>query len=182
MLPRLQLTKVTVTLKVPVILITPFVWPMLICRRIRFGYPFRKIPLTRGKFAIVDPEDYYQLSRYKWHTEKTSSTFYASRGCSKRHRKSGFIRFMHRYIIKAPRNMCVDHINHNGLDNRKANLRLATSAQNSRNRKKNTTKTTSKYKGVFWSKKRKKWLAQIVLNKKQSYLGLFEDETEAAKA
>jgi hypothetical protein len=89
---------------------------------------------------------------------------------------------MHRCIIKVPPGMVIDHINHNGLDNRKANLRIATHAQNSRNTKKQRPKTASQYKGVPWNSTLKKWRAQITLNGKRISLGCFEDEIQAAKA
>jgi len=75
-----------------------------------------------------------------------------------------------------------DHINHNGLDNRKANLRLATRSQNAWNRQKAKIKSRSKYKGVSWYNRGKRWSVRIQVNRKQKFLGIFEDEIEAAKA
>lgn len=75
-----------------------------------------------------------------------------------------------------------DHINHNGLDNRKANLRPATRAQNSYNRKKYANNSYSKYKGVSFKKKGQKWSAQISINNKMKFLGYFHREKDAAKA
>ncbi len=90
---------------------------------------------------------------------------------------------MHSLIINPPENFVVDHINHNGLDNRKANLRLATRTQNNCNRRKhNRNKCHSRFKGVSWHKHRKRWSAQINIYRKRKSLGYFEDETEAAKA
>ena len=89
---------------------------------------------------------------------------------------------MHREVIEVPRSMDVDHINQNGLDNRKANLRPATHTQNNCNRKKFSKNTYSKYKGVCWKKKIKKWTAQIGFNNKMIFLGYFHDEVAAAKA
>ncbi len=88
--------------------------------------------------------------------------------------------FMHRKIINVPKDLQTDHINNNGLDNRKINLRLCTNSQNSQNRRHYTNKS-SKYKGVSWHKFKKKWRAQIGLNKKRIHLGYFEAEKEAAK-
>lgn len=84
--------------------------------------------------------------------------------------------------MKVGEGQLVDHINHNGLDNRKANLRLATAAQNARNRQKCKSKKTSKYKGVCWHKRDKKWTGRILVNSKSIALGYFEDEKEAARA
>lgn len=90
---------------------------------------------------------------------------------------------MHREILKVPDGMFVDHINHNGLDDRKANLRPATSAENNRNRRKSTKrKYHSRFKGVSWNKDQKKWSARILFNHNKKFIGYFEDETEAAKA
>ena len=90
---------------------------------------------------------------------------------------------MHREVIKVPKGLFVDHINHNGLDNRKSNLRLATCAENSRNRRKlNRTGCSSRFKGVCWHKGRKKWSPRICFNGKRKTIGYFDDEIEAAKA
>ena len=89
---------------------------------------------------------------------------------------------MHREVCKVADDMLVDHINHNGLDNRKANLRPATWAQNIRNRKKYFDKSRSRYKGLVWDRYSNKWRARICLNRTQIQLGSFDDEIEAAKA
>lgn len=78
--------------------------------------------------------------------------------------------------------MLVDHINRKGLDNRKANLRPATQAQNMRNRKKHTNNSRSKYKGLYWEERNKKWRVRIAINRTRLQLGQFNDEIEAAKA
>ena len=78
--------------------------------------------------------------------------------------------------------LIIDHKNGDGRDNRVANLRLATYAQNSQNRKKVSKKCGSKYKGVTFSKKLKKWRAQICFNGIKKHLGYYEDEVAAAKA
>ena len=90
--------------------------------------------------------------------------------------------FMHRQIIAAPKEVIVDHININTLDNRKANLRFATYTQNNWNSRRGMNEGSSKYKGVVWNKQQNKWRVTIVNNKKSFHLGFFEDEKEAAKA
>ena len=135
----------------------------------------RRIPLTRGKFAIVDAEDYYQLIQYKWQAMAANNTFYATGRAADKPTK------MHRFIMNAPPHLVVDHIDHNGLNNAKTNLRLCTHAQNTRNAMPNRG-TTSKYKGVCWRKKEKQWIASIQLNRKIYHLGCFENEIDAAKA
>jgi len=135
----------------------------------------RLIPLTRQKFAIVDAKDYYYLSQFQWYALHGKRTFYACR------RKNGKTIKMHRLITNAPSHLVVDHIDHNGLNNRRSNLRLCTAAQNTRNAAPSTG-ATSKYKGVHWYRDAKKWVAEIYLNRKKYHLGYFTDEIEAAKA
>jgi hypothetical protein len=145
-------------------------------RQIKYGYPFRRIKLTRGKYAIVDPEDYEKLVKYNWFAVKERHTFYVQRN------KNGKSEKMHRVIMNPPLDLLVDHENHNGLDNRKANLRIATHAENSRNKKKQSSKTSSRYKGVYLAKWANKWRAAIYHNGKCIQLGYFDSEEEAAKA
>lgn len=134
-----------------------------------------KIPLTQGKFAIVDADDYEKLSQYKWHVSGKGDMLYACRTEGRRKIK------MHRQILNAPPGMHCDHINHNGLDNRKANLRLCTPQQNSFNQRPRHN-GTSKYKGVFWSYKNRKWRAEIRLNGQKIHIGYFDYEQDAAIA
>ncbi len=135
----------------------------------------RRIPLTRGKFALVDAEDYYQLSKFKWCAAGGTNTFYAAASW----RGKGVT--MHRVIMAPPDHLVVDHIDHNGLNNCKSNLRLCTHAQNIRNTRP-TKGTSSRYKGVCWNKDAKKWRASIRLNRKSQHIGHFENEIDAAKA
>lgn len=89
---------------------------------------------------------------------------------------------MHSVILPPPPGKVTDHINHNGLDNRKANLRIATQAQNARNCRQNKTGKSSKYRGVWFNKKSGNWRATIVLNRKRRQIGYFKNEIDAAKA
>ncbi len=151
-------------------------------RRVRYGYAFRRIALTRGQYTIVDPEDYERLARYKWQAMKSRHTFYASR--YSRRDKDGKRKcyMMHREILKPEGNKLCDHINGNGLDNRKTNLRPATRAQNGWNRRKNRVKSRSRYKGLAWDSKDKRWEVRISVNGRRIYVGRFQDQTEAARA
>jgi hypothetical protein len=135
----------------------------------------RLIPLTQGKFAIVDADDYERLSKHKWCACKKRHTFYAYR------RTQGKKISMHRVIVNAPRGLVVDHKNRSGLNNRKSNLRPCTIAQNNRNSGPHHN-ATSKYKGVLWNKAARKWQARIRPNRRQIHLGFFTDEIEAAIA
>ena len=82
--------------------------------------PMKRIPSTRGKFALVDDEDYEWLMQWKWYAQRGGSTFYAARTvCNDGPRH---LIYMHRIIVNCPRNMQVDHVDHNGLDDRKINI------------------------------------------------------------
>jgi len=89
---------------------------------------------------------------------------------------------MHREIIDVPDGFVADHINHNGLDNRKANLRIATPADNARNARYPKINTSSKYRGVWYNPKKKKWRATIGINNKRKQVGYFNKEIDAARA
>ena len=132
-----------------------------------------KIPLTQERFAIVDAEDYEWLAGFKWHVTGAKKYPYAGWG------KKGIL--MHRLIIGCPLNKCVDHINKNTLDNRKANLRICTKGQNNMNAKPQVG--TSMYKGVFFDKSIGYWRAQIRSHGKHYYAkGVFKNELDAARA
>jgi hypothetical protein len=153
---------------------------LLLYRRLRYGYPFRRIPLTRGKYAIVDPDDYHSLAAHKWQLHQNRTVSYAVRTV-RRPGQPNKLMPMHRQVMNAPPGMLVDHINHDGLDNRKANLRLATPSQNSRNQRK-CKPTASRYKGLSWDRDGKKWRVRIRANGRYIPLGRFNDEIQAARA
>ena len=135
----------------------------------------RLIPVKGGPFALVDARDYDKLVKYKWFAKYTPTTCYAVARVNNKYI------FMHRLITGAPKGMAVDHIDHNGMNNTRKNLRLCTPRQNrynSRPRKGGT----SKYKGVFWNTQRRKFCARINHNRKSYHLGFFNDEKDAAKA
>jgi len=158
-------------------------------RRLRFGYAFRKIPLTQGQYAIVDPDDYVRLAKYKWRICRTKgkNVTYAERSIRLPNGKYSRI-LMHRQVLSSskgqvidvPEGYVIDHINGSGLDNRRANLRLATVAQNAWNSKKRNPR--SGYKGVCFTRDKGLWRAAIVCNRKRIHLGYFRDKRDAAKA
>jgi len=155
-------------------LLLPLLFLVLLYRRLRFGYPFRKIKLTKGKFAIVDPDEFHKLRKYKWSAVKQANTFYAVRYLRKKEIR------MHRQITNAPPHLVCDHIDHNGLCNTRKNLRLCTRAQNALNQK-HRKGCSSKYKGVYWHKRDKKFYARIYYKGRSYHLGLFDSEKDAAK-
>lgn len=137
----------------------------------------KSIPLTRGKFAIVDDEDFEELSKHKWYC---SIAGYAIRSIYVGRKQQTKI-WMHREIIHTPPDMQTDHINGNRLDNRRGNLRICTSCGNSKNRKLNKN-NISGFKGVAWDKKHKRWWVHIKTNGNQKHLGYFDDTVQAAHA
>lgn len=134
-----------------------------------------RIPLTKGEEALIDIDDFGLVSGKSWQclnykyavgtTDKTSG------------RKTVLI---HRVIAKAGKEYEVDHVNGNGLDNRKCNLRICTRAENVRNLKVQNRNKSSQYKGVSFYKGR--WQSKIQHNKRCIWLGYFASENEAAKA
>ena len=138
--------------------------------------------MAQPRYAKVDPADYKRLKGYEWIARKGRNSFYAQRYVARGKGKSDTLVYIHQEVIKVPKGMVTDHINHDGMDNRSTNLRAATQAQNLRNRKKFNKLFTSKYKGVCWHKMTRKWHASISFNNKIIYLGIFKNEIDAAKA
>jgi len=135
----------------------------------------RYIPLTQGKYAIVDAEDYERVSRYKWCLSRTRGQLYAQR------RTGGKTVRMHQFIMNPPKGMVVDHIDGNGLNNRRSNLRICTRPENTRNRRPNPNTSTG-YKGVWRDKRTGRYWAQIYFKGKSTRLGSFDTAVEAAHA
>jgi hypothetical protein len=138
----------------------------------------KTIQLTQGKVALVDDEDYNKVIQFKWFAQKGSNhNFYAlNRGVGS-HSTRKFTS-MHRLIMSAPKDMQVDHIDHNGLNNQKSNLRICTCQQNQTNK---TSFGKSKYRGVFFDEGRIR--CAIKINGRYKYLkGSFKTEEAAAKA
>lgn len=147
----------------------------------------RMIPLSQGKYALVDQSDYAALARHRWCATKSASwynktgksdnrkTFYAVRT------ENGRGIRMHRRIMGAKPGQVVDHINHNGLDNRRCNLRLCSQAKNALNRRGQRGRS-SRYKGVSYHRHSAKWQAGITYEGKYHFLGQFDSETAAARA
>jgi len=140
----------------------------------------KKIPLTQGKFVIVDDKNFEWLNQRKWQAEKRNTIWYATRVYRDNEGKCHHC-YMHRTIfLTSSKN--VGHKNLDGLDNREENLRPVTSVQRACYRRKTKNKTSSKYKGVVWHKHTQKWIAHIGFNLKSIYLGIFESEDAAARA
>jgi hypothetical protein len=140
----------------------------------------RTIPLTQGHVAVVDDEDHEWLSQWRWCTKK----IVLANGRTKlyAHRRIGASTItMHRLIMGVNSGEIVDHIDGDGLNNRRSNLRKATVAANCWNSN-SRRNTSSHYKGVSWHRHVGKWGAAIRLCGRSQHLGYFTDETEAALA
>jgi hypothetical protein len=132
----------------------------------------QRIALSKGFFALVDDEDFERLSGRAWHaTVKNDHTVYARSAGEK----------MHRLVLGIapddPREP--DHRDGDGLNNQKANLRIATKAQNQANR---GPFKGRRFKGVYWHKGGSKWAATITFENVRRHLGLFRTEEDAARA
>lgn len=143
----------------------------------------KEIQLTQGKVALVDDEDFERVNLFKWHALKKDNNYYASRHIPiGKTRKTTFIHQLVMNVdILSKEDIEIDHIDGNGLNNQKYNLRACTHSQNLMNSKKRIN-SSSKYKGVGWHKLRKKYRARIRLNGIQYHLGLFDSDIDAAKA
>lgn len=133
------------------------------------------IPVGPTHFAIVDAADFATAEAYKW---------YVLRGHTGKLYAYSQRTYLHRLIAGTPKGYETDHINGNGLDNRRANLRTASRSQNSANtwKPRRAGGCSSKYKGVSWRKGRGKWAAYIQVNGKTTNLGSFASEADAARA
>lgn len=139
----------------------------------------KEILLSKGFAAIIDDDDFERVSKFKWYTRSNGgSKFYAATGTPGDSNKKIYL---HRFILEAPSNLQVDHINGNTMDNRKENLRLCTIQENLRNKK-----ASGQYKGAIYAGKgrdlAKPWSARISHEGKNLYLGYYATAEEAAKA
>ena len=135
----------------------------------------KTIPVYPGHIAIVDTDDHERLSKFKWTLHQKGNCKYARRN---KHHPDGrqTTILMHREILSSP---MIDHIDGNGLNNQRTNLRPCTNSQNSANRKK-SKRNTSGFKGVC--KRSKRWDAYIRVGGIQIHLGCFDTPEQAAHA
>lgn len=129
----------------------------------------KEINISKGHSVLVDDQDLERVNQYHW-------SF--THGYAVRNDKGRRI-YLHRYIVNAPDNKTVDHINGNRLDNRRSNLRLCSFSENMRNCRKKR-KDPSIPRGVFAHRKR--FSSKIYVSKQQIYLGSFSTKEEAARA
>jgi hypothetical protein len=143
----------------------------------------KQIPLTQGQIALVDDDDYEWLCKWHWCARWSDCTqsYYALSN----DRINGKRRtiYMHREILDlSPGDgWQADHRNGNTLDNRRANLRVASHKENGRNRR-NQRNNTSGFKGVMWHKSTERWRAQIYVDKQRIHIGTYLSPLDAARA
>lgn len=135
----------------------------------------KEIILTKGKVALVDDEDYDAASDHYWWAIPGPHTWYAQ-GIINKKRTS-----LHRFIMKPTAELQVDHIDCNGLNCQKYNMRICTNEQNRRNQRKQSN-TSSQYKGVYWNKRDELWISHITYHGKPQHIGCHHKEDDAAKA
>lgn len=143
----------------------------------------REIPLTRGFVAVVDEDDYERFARYKWMAlviprPDREDLVYAVREAGPRTARTSIL--MHRSVLGAAADTVVDHVNGNGLDNRRVNLRLASKSLNAANANKPRRRraSTSKFKGVYFDSSRRRWSVRV----QRRFVGRYLSEEEAARA
>ena len=140
-----------------------------------------KIPVYKNLFAIVDDCDADLVSKYSWRTSVSHKTIYAKTNRSRRDYGNSRGIFMHRLILGANKGLVVDHINGDGLDNRRSNLRICTPAQNRMNLRMNC-RNKSGARGVSSYKRTGRWRAQIAVGGKKIHIGIFDSIVEASAA
>ena len=128
---------------------------------------------------MVDDEDYEMLNKHNWCVNINRNAVYARRAIPGDAKYRQLELKMHAVIMNAPKGMQVDHIDGDGLNNQKNNLRLVTNRQNCMNRHQ---KKTSKYPGVTWAKREQRWVAQAQINGKHIHIGSFPMEELAYEA
>ena len=140
----------------------------------------KHIQLTQGKTAIVDDDVYEWASKMKWHVHRKprGQTLYARCNVGKWPMQKKM--YLHRGIMNAPPNVQIDHIDGNGLNCTRANMRFATDTENRQNQRIQSN-NTSGFKGVTWHKTAKRWQARIGVNGKKVYLGYFDTREDAAR-
>lgn len=138
------------------------------------------IPLTKGYFALIDEGDFEAVSQFKWYAQRSERNVYPARRFRNSEGKSA-IQLLHQFLM--PGVSRIDHRDGNGCNDRRGNIRPATSQQNQRGFQRKKLGATSKFRGVSWHSRAKKWQAHITIGDGENvYLGLFTEEADAARA
>ena len=148
-------------------------------------FEVREIPITKGYVTFVDECDYKQLMQWKWTASINKHTVYARRNSRKEKPGKCTSIFMHRQILGALPSQYIDHINGNGLDNRRCNIRICNQSLNLANQRPQSRQMYSKFKGVSYCRRKgdiKKWYAYIKIKGERHFLGYYKKEEDAARA
>ena len=140
-------------------------------KKIQLG-GYKKGTKIKG-YALISDEDFEEISKYRWYLHPDLWNKYVN---MKKDKKTVYL---HRFLMNAKKGQFVDHINGDGLDNRRENLRLCTNAQNGMNRKMQKN-NVSGFRGVYSRNNGTRWEAQIYLKSKRIYLGNFDSAEKAA--
>lgn len=135
--------------------------------------------MTRGYVCLVSPDDVPFVSQWSWSTLCLPD---GKRRAIRRENRTGKTFYMHREIMRPRPDQVVDHINADGTDNRRSNLRNCTESQNLMNQRPQRRKMSSQFKGVSWCKEKRKWHAYVSAKGKRTFLGRFDSEERAARA
>jgi hypothetical protein len=143
-----------------------------VTRPVRIEGDVAYVPLSQGYEAVIDAADVPIIAGYTWTAIKGGRTVYASRAmrlpCGKRRPRR-----IHQQLLNSPPGFFIDHIDGDGLNNRRSNLRYASRVENGQNAKLRSD-NTSGFKGVSWDKKARKWRAHIQVNGRLRSLGTFD--------
>lgn len=145
----------------------------------------KELALNFGKVTLVDDEDYDFLALHRWTIKRsyvsTTGLIHTIYAWGRVTPGSRVRTFLHRFLLQPPPGVGLDHVNGDGLDNRRCNLRLCSHHQNAANMRKRPD-ATSRFKGVSLRRSTGLWIAQLVVHRKWRKLGSFKDELEAARA
>jgi hypothetical protein len=143
----------------------------------------REIPLSRGKVALVDDDDYERLIAFTWHISTDGYAYRHQRDTRVDGKRKRYSLSMHRYLmgLEYGDERAVDHKNGNKLDNQKTNLRVCTRGENNLNvgRRSNNK---SGFKGVYWCNFYKRWVTKTKKDGKRYFIGYFDCPEEAYRA
>jgi len=141
----------------------------------------KRIRLSQGKIAFVDDEDFEKVNEFKWNVAisgKKHKIFYAARGFWNGSKQ--ITKLMHRFILDVPDGMVIDHIDGDGLNNQKSNLRIVTNRENCGNWH---VEKRNRYKHVYWNKRKKRWYVEFYIDGlgKRLRFGLYRNEDDAVR-
>lgn len=143
------------------------------------GAPYLQVPLFGGDglqgHALIEPDDLHFVQWYRWCLDNN--------GYARTRTKADGVLLMHRHLmgLKKGDGLEVDHVNGDGLDNRRSNLRVCTHAENVQNRS-SAPGSTSRYRAVYWDRQKRKWRARVHTQGRYHHVGYFASEAEAGAA